>query len=78
MPSEAFWAEILASNVRVRRRGLRLSQEELADRVGVDVRYLGGIERVQENPTLKVIVALANALGCTPLELLAAPPTTAA
>ena len=73
VPNEAFWAEILASNVRVRRRGLRLSQEELADRVGVDVRYLGGIERVQEKPTLKVIVALACALGCTPLDLLIAP-----
>jgi transcriptional regulator with XRE-family HTH domain len=64
------WAGILASNVRSRRKELRLSQEELAHRVGVDVRYLGGIERMQENPSLKVLVALAMALNCTPIDLL--------
>lgn len=70
VPNEADWAEILASNVRVRRRSLCLSQEELAHRVGVDVRYLGGIERMQENPSLKVIVALAKALDCSLIDLL--------
>jgi len=49
---------------------LRLSQEELAHRVGVDVRYLGGIERQQENPSLKIIAALAEELGTSPAELL--------
>lgn len=73
MPNEVIWTAILASNVRVRRKGLRLSQEELAHRVGIDVRYLGGIERGQENPTLKVIIGLANALNCTPLDLLDQP-----
>lgn len=69
MPNELNWTAILASNVRVRRKALRLSQEELAHRVGVDVRYLGGIEREQENPTLKVITGLAEALNCTPIDL---------
>ncbi len=62
--------EILALNIRSRRLELGLSQEELAHRVGVDVRYLGGIERRQENPSLKIIIALAIALGQTPAELL--------
>jgi transcriptional regulator with XRE-family HTH domain len=70
VPNAINWAGILASNVRSRRKELRLSQEELAHRVGVDVRYLGGIERMQENPSLKVIVALAMALNCTPIDLL--------
>lgn len=65
MPNETNWAALLASNVRARRKELRLSQEELAHRVGIDVRYLGGIERMQENPTLKVMVALAAALDCS-------------
>lgn len=73
MPNGVNWTAILASNVRIRRKALRLSQEELAHRVGVDVRYLGGIEREQENPTLKVIAALADALDCTPLDLLNRP-----
>lgn len=38
--------------------------------VGVDVRYLGGIERQQENPSLKVLISLANALGTTPAKLI--------
>jgi len=62
--------EILALNIRSRRLELGLSQEELAHRVGVDVRYLGGIERRQENPSLKILIALAAALGQTPAELL--------
>lgn len=70
MSDDLIWAEILSSNVRARRRALDMSQEELAHCVGVDVRYLGGIERVQENPTLRVIVALARALHCSPLDLL--------
>jgi transcriptional regulator with XRE-family HTH domain len=61
---------ILATNVRYTRRALGLSQEELAHRVGVDVRYLGGIERQQENPSLKVLAALADALGTSAVELL--------
>lgn len=48
-----------------------MSQEDLAEMVGVDVRYLGGIERGQRNPSLKVICALADALGVEVLELLA-------
>lgn len=70
MPSDTNWVGILATNVRVRRKALRLSQEELAHRVGVDVRYLGGIERQQENPSLKIIAALAEELGTSPAELL--------
>lgn len=69
MLNEINWAAILALNVRARRKTLRLSQEELAHRVGVDVRYLGGIEREQENPSLKVIIGLASALNCTPPDL---------
>ncbi len=68
--SETDWIGLLGSNVRVRRKALRLSQEELAARADIDVRYLGGIERRQENPTLKVIIAIATCLACTPLDLL--------
>lgn len=47
-----------------------MSQEELSHRVGVDVRYLGGIERAQRNPSLKVITSIALALNTTPSALL--------
>jgi len=64
------WTEIFASNVRQRRKALGLSQEEVAHRAGIDVRYLGGIERNQENPSLKVIASLARVLSTTPAILL--------
>lgn len=68
------WSEIFASNVRRRRKALGLSQEEIAHRVGIDVRYLGGIERNQENPSLQVMVGIADALGTTPASLLTPEP----
>lgn len=70
MNQKTNWAVILGANTRLRRKALGLSQEELAYRVGVDVRYLGGIERVQENPSLQVIGAIATALGTSPAALL--------
>lgn len=39
------------------------SQEELADRVGMDRTYVGGIERGERNPSLVNIVRIALALG---------------
>jgi transcriptional regulator with XRE-family HTH domain len=55
-------------------RGLRsarkLTQEELADRAGMDVTYLSDLERGRWNPSLAMIVDLANGLGIHPSELL--------
>ena len=49
-------------------RALRLakgwSQEDLAERAGMDRTYVGGIERGRRNPTLKNVAALARALEC--------------
>ena len=53
---------ILGTNIRRLRKEAGLSQEDLAAEVGVDMRYLGGIERGQENPTLGVIEQIAKAL----------------
>jgi len=68
--SEVIWISVFATNVLQRRQRMGLSQEELSHRVGVDVRYLGGIERAQRNPSLKVISAIAAALDTTPAALL--------
>jgi transcriptional regulator with XRE-family HTH domain len=39
------------------------SQEELADRAKKHWTYVGGVERGERNPTLRVIADLAHALG---------------
>lgn len=70
MASHADWEKRLGDNVRRLRKQARMSQEDLADCAGVDVRYIGGIERAQENPSLKVLVSIANCLKVQPFTLL--------
>lgn len=45
------------------RRNKGLTQEELAEMVGVDRSYMGFIERGERNPTLDKIEKIAKALG---------------
>lgn len=42
---------------------MKLSQEELADRAGLDRTYVSGIERGRRNPTVGVLQRIADALG---------------
>lgn len=49
--------------VRRHRELMRLSQEELADRAGLDRTYVSGIERGRRNPTLLIVQRLSDALG---------------
>lgn len=48
----------------------RLTQQELADACGLDIGYVGGIERGQRNPTLGVIHSLATVLKVKASDLL--------
>lgn len=61
---------VIGTNVRRLRKAADLSQETLAAEVGIDMRYLGGIERGQENPTIGVIAGIAKVLGVHPSTLL--------
>jgi transcriptional regulator with XRE-family HTH domain len=49
--------------VRRHRELIRLSQEELAERAGLDRTYVSGIERGRRNPSLKILQQLSDALG---------------
>ena len=60
--------EIMARNLRRARHDKKLTQEELADRAGLSMRYVGAIER-GEFPLLP-IEATARALIGAPLEQL--------
>lgn len=55
--------------VRKVRTAAGLTQEELADRSGLDRSYIGGVERGERNPTLTVIEKIAEGLGVTLAEL---------
>lgn len=56
--------------VRTCREQLGLSQEQLGFRSGLDRTYVSGIERGVRNPTLRIMVLLADALGTSPSVLL--------
>ncbi|HBA40045.1 MAG TPA: XRE family transcriptional regulator [Deltaproteobacteria bacterium] len=55
--------ELLGRRVRELRKKKGLTQERLAEIAALDVKYLGGIERGTENPTIETLEKLANALS---------------
>jgi transcriptional regulator with XRE-family HTH domain len=67
------WEQVVGINIRRLRKARGLTQESLAAECGIDMRYLGGIERGQENPTIGVIGDIAQALGVLPHTLLIEP-----
>lgn len=61
---------ILGRIVHRHRIRLGISQEDLADQVELDRTYVSGIERGIRNPTLLVLLRLADAFDISPGELL--------
>jgi transcriptional regulator with XRE-family HTH domain len=56
---------VVALNLRRLRRANGWTQEELADRVGFSVRYVGQVERGQASMSVTVLGLLADALEST-------------
>lgn len=64
------WNKIVGANVRRLRVERKLTQEQLAHDVEIDLTYLGGIERGRRNPSVSVLGRLANSLAVHPRALL--------
>jgi transcriptional regulator with XRE-family HTH domain len=62
--------ELLGKRVRELRKMRKLTQERLAELAGVDISYLGNIERGTENPTVATLEKLADALSIKPHQIL--------
>lgn len=60
------WEKVVGANVRRFRKSCGMSQERLALSAGLDLRYLGGIERGEHNPTVAILGRLASALDVHP------------
>jgi transcriptional regulator with XRE-family HTH domain len=63
----------LASNVKTRRKQLGITQEILALDAGIDRTYISQIERGISNPSLLVLVKVAEILDVDVVELLEEP-----
>ncbi|MFZ0496098.1 MAG: helix-turn-helix transcriptional regulator [Methylocella sp.] len=62
--------EIVATNLRRLRHAKSMSQEELADRAGINRNYVGMLEREQHSATVDMLEKLAEVLEADPVEFL--------
>jgi transcriptional regulator with XRE-family HTH domain len=61
---------VFGANVRRYRLAAKLSQEAVAERMGVDRAHVSAIERGLQNATLLTILQASEALGVRPADLL--------
>lgn len=57
--------QIVADNIRIERLRKRISQEKLAELVGISTKYLNMIENKKANPTIVVIIKICQTLDIT-------------
>ena len=69
-PAMRDWRAVLGRNVRKIRQQRRMTQEKLAFEAEIDLTYVGGIERGKRNPSLLVMVRIAEALSVPLTKLL--------
>ena len=60
--------EIVATNLRRLRHAKSMSQEDLADRAGINRNYVGMLEREQHSATVDMLEKLAEVLEANPVE----------
>ncbi len=63
-------AQNIARAIKVQRKAMGITQEELADRAGIDRTYASQLERAIANPSLTVLCKVADALDLTLIDLL--------
>ena len=60
--------ETVATNLRRLRQAKNMSQEELADRAGINRNYVGMLEREQHAATIDMLEKLAIVLEADPVD----------
>jgi len=60
----------LGKRIRYHRRLMHFTQEQLAERAGVSLSFIGHIERGSRKASLDTLVAISNALNVSPALLL--------
>lgn len=62
--------DVMAINMRRLRHDKGLTQEEMAERSGLSMRYVGSIERAAVSASVSVLGRIASALDVDPCELI--------
>lgn len=60
----------IGAKIAALRKERKLTQEQLAEKIGVTVQYLGTIERGKANTTLNRLDKIAEVLGCSSYDLI--------
>lgn len=60
----------VGSNIKLVRNRNKITQEKLAEMIGMDVRSVGSIESGQRNPTMRTLYKICKALGVSSSDLL--------
>lgn len=60
---------LFGQRLRQLRKARGLSQEDFAQKAGIDRSYMGGVERGERNLSLENICLIADALGVEPAQL---------
>ena len=56
------YAKLFGRRLKVLRKANKLNQAELAEKVGIETKYLSNIETGRRSPSFEKVVALAKAL----------------
>jgi len=59
----------VGKRIKIVRQRSGLTQDQLAEQVGLSPKYISGIERGVENPTMDILIRLAKMLGVEPYDL---------
>ena len=55
--------DTVSDNLRILRLQLRITQEELAEKVNISAKYLNMIENRKANPTILIVIKLCSAMN---------------
>lgn len=55
----------IGKNIRNVRKAKKMRQEDLAEKTGLSVNYIGNVERGEKIPSLETFLNIVNALGVT-------------
>ena len=59
----------VGKRIKIVRQRNGLTQDQLAEQVGLSPKYISGIERGVENPTMDILLRVATMLGVEPYDL---------